>query len=98
MRLLPLLILLLGSAASAQDVAAFTQQAQRCRDTGGLAMCRAALEQSHKLKKWAEARKLWRCYSSVLGAEAEMIAARYPSNEQPDASAAWQEMRTTCAR
>jgi hypothetical protein len=98
MRLFALLVLLLGSAASAQDVSAFTQHAQRCRDSGGAAVCRAALEQSHRLKNWAEARKLWRCYTAVLGAEAEMIAASLPAAQQLEETSALQEMRATCGR
>jgi hypothetical protein len=98
MRLLALSALLLGSAASAQDVSAFAQHAQRCREGGGAAACRSAMEQSHRLKNWAEGRKLWRCYTAVLGAEAEMIAASLPTAPQAEGTSAWQEMRTTCGR
>ena len=98
MRLLVLGVLLLGSAASAQDLSGFAQQVERCRDTGGAAACRAALDQSHRLKNWAEASKLWRCYTAVLGAEAEMIAASSTSRQPQTATEAWQEMRSTCAR
>jgi hypothetical protein len=98
MRLLALSVLLLSSAASAQDVSAFTQHAESCRDGGGAAACRSAMEQSHRLKNWAEARKLWRCYTAVLGAEAEMIAASLPTAPQAEGTSAWQEMRTTCGR
>ena len=98
MRLLVLGVLLLGSAASAQDLSGFAQQAERCRDTGGAAACRAALDQSHRLKNWAEASKLWRCYTAVLGAEAEMIAASLPTAPQAEGTSAWQEMRAMCGR
>ncbi len=98
MRLLALSALLLSSAASAQDVSAFAQHAQRCREGGGAAACRSAMEQSHRLKNWAEARKLWRCYTAVLGAEAEMIAASLPTAPQAEGTSAWQEMRAMCGR
>jgi hypothetical protein len=98
MRLLALSALLLSSAASAQDVSAFAQHAQRCRDGGSAAACRNAMEQSHRLKNWAEARKLWRCYTAVLGAEAEMLAASLPAAPQAEGTSAWQEMRATCGR
>lgn len=98
MRLLVLLVVLLGSAASAQDVSALVQHAAQCRERGGAAVCRAALEQSHRLKNWAEARKLWRCYTAVLGAEAEMIAASLPTAPQAEGTSAWQEMRAMCGR
>lgn len=96
MRLLPLAVLLLGSPAAAQDRAAFAQQAQRCSELGGEALCRAALDQSHRLKNWAEARKLWRCYSAVLAAEAEMIAASFASGQSVAVATVWQEMATSC--
>ncbi|MBM5785141.1 MAG: hypothetical protein FJ076_09995 [Cyanobacteria bacterium K_DeepCast_35m_m1_288] len=98
MRLLALSALLLSSAASAHDVSAFAQHAQRCREGGGGAACRSAMEQSHRLKNWAEGRKLWRCYTSVLGAEAEMIAASLPTAPQAEGASAWQEMRAMCGR
>jgi hypothetical protein len=98
MWLFALSALLLSSAASAQDVSAFAQHAQRCRDGGSAAACRNAMEQSHRLKNWAEARKLWRCYTAVLGAEAEMLAASLPAAPQVEGTSAWQEMRATCGR
>ena len=98
MRLLLFAALLLGSAAAAQDLSAFTQQAQRCSASGSAPACRAALEQSHTLKNWAESRKLWRCYTAVLAAEAAMIAASFPDAQQPEGSGAWQEMRAMCGR
>lgn len=88
----------LGLRAQAQNMAAFAALAQRCRSSGAASTCRAALEQSHRLRNWAEARKLWRCYSALLGAEAEMIAAsRPPGRHQRDAPA-FLEMRRACGR
>jgi hypothetical protein len=98
MRLLLFAALLLGSAAAAQDFSAFAQQAQRCSASGSSTACRAALERSHTLKNWAEARKLWRCYTAVLAAEAAMLAASFPDAQQLEASGAWQEMRAMCGR
>ena len=96
--LIVLLVLLAPMRAQAQDMAAFVDLAQRCRSSGSAQSCRAALEQSHRLRNWAEARKLWRCYSALLGAEAEMIAAsRFP--RQPlDGAPAVLEMRSLCGR
>jgi hypothetical protein len=79
MRLLIFAALLLGSAAAAQDVSAFAQQAQRCREKTGATACRAAFEHSHQLKNWAEACNLRRWYTAVLSAEAEMIQASLPA-------------------
>ena len=81
--------------ASAQDASAFVAQAQRCRTTKAPGACRLALEQSQRLKDWAEGRKLWRCYTAVLGAEAEMIAASLPGG-LPQRNSAAQEMGTAC--
>jgi hypothetical protein len=77
-------------------MAAYGHLAQRCGDSGSPAPCRAALEQSHRLKNWAEARKRWRCYTAVLAAEAEMIAATLPINRERLSSDVLQEMRLVC--
>lgn len=82
----------------AQNMAAFVQQAQRCSASGGAQVCRGALEQSHRLKNWAEARKLWRCYTALLGAEAEMIVASRVSGAPPQAGAPMLELRQLCGR
>jgi hypothetical protein len=96
----PLLVLplLWPAVGAAQDMAAYGQLAQRCRDSGSPASCRAALEHSHRLKNWAEARKSWRCYTAVLGAEAEMVAATLTAEPQPPSLDALQEMRQLCGR
>ncbi|MBD1193443.1 hypothetical protein [Vulcanococcus sp. Clear-D1] len=96
LRPLLLLPLLWPVAGVAQDMAAYGHLAQRCGDSGSPAACRAALEQSHRLKNWAEARKRWRCYTAVLAAEAEMIAATLPINRERPSSDALQEMRLVC--
>ena len=96
LRPLLLLPLLWPVAGVAQDMAAYGHLAQRCGDSGSPASCRAALEQSHRLKNWAEARKRWRCYTAVLAAEAEMIAATLPINRERPSSDALQEMRLVC--
>ncbi len=79
-------------------MAAYGQLAQQCRDSGSPASCRAALEHSHRLKNWAEASKRWRCYTAVLGAEAEMIAAALPSRTLEPPQSALQEMQSACSR
>jgi hypothetical protein len=96
--LLALLWLLAPLRAEAQNMAAFVALAQRCRDSGEDQTCRAALEQSHRLRNWAEAHKRWRCYTALLGAEAEMIAASRPPRSGPDATTVLLEMRSICAR
>jgi hypothetical protein len=101
LRSAPLLVLLLWPLAplraEAQNMAAFVALAQRCRASGDDQTCRAALEQSHKLRTWAEARRLWRCYTGLLGAEAEMIAASRSPRHRSDATPALLEMRSICA-
>jgi len=94
----PLLIagLIWPAAAGAQDFSVYTLQAERCRSSPVLASCRAALEQSHLLKNWAEGRKRWRCYTAVLGAEAEMIAAMLRPETAAPALDAHQEMLRAC--
>jgi hypothetical protein len=102
LRSVPLLALLLWLLAplraEAQNMAAFVALAQRCRDSGEAQTCRAALEQSHRLRNWAEARKRWRCYTALLGAEAEMITASRPPRSGLDATSALLEMSRICAR
>jgi hypothetical protein len=98
LRPLLLLPLLWPVAGVAQDMAAYGHLAQRCGDSGSPASCRAALEQSHRLKNWAEARKRWRCYTAVLGAEAEMIAAAQPSRTLGPSLSALHEMQSACSR
>ena len=92
------LALLLPLGAAAQDLSAFTLQAQRCGTHGSAPLCRAALEQSHRLKSWAEGRKLWRCYTAVLGAEAVMIAAAFKRSSQNDPIHGLRELSTLCAQ
>jgi hypothetical protein len=77
------LLLPMPLRAAAQDLSVFSLQAQRCGTSGSAPLCRSALEQSHKLKSWAEGRKLWRCYTALLGAEAVMIAAAFKPSGQP---------------
>jgi hypothetical protein len=84
--------------AAAQDFSAFTLQAQRCGTSGSAPLCRAALEQSHRLKSWAEGRKLWRCYTALLGAEAVMIAAAFQPSTQSEPIAGLREVSTICGR
>ncbi|MBV2351014.1 hypothetical protein KUL97_04740 [Synechococcus sp. HK05] len=98
LRPLLLLPLLWPAPGAAQHMAAYGQLAQQCRDSGSPASCRAALEHSHRLKNWAEASKRWRCYTAVLGAEAEMIAATLTADHQKDSSDALLEMRQVCGR
>lgn len=95
-----LLALLLAwtNGAQAQNMAAFVLEAQRCRASGGSQVCRAALEQSHKLRNWAEARRLWRCYTALLGAEAEMIAASRTPGQGDDPAPLLRDMRQACGR
>lgn len=93
-----LFVPLLLAQAAAQDLSAYAQLAQRCRETGAAAHCRVALEQSHRLKTWAEGRKLWSCYTAVLGAEAEMIAASLSSSGSGATNSPLQEMRAACSR
>lgn len=98
LRPLLLLPLLWPAPAAAQHMAAYGQLAQQCRDSGSPASCRAALEHSHRLKNWAEASKRWRCYTAVLGAEAEMVAATLTAKPQTPSLDALQEMRQVCGR
>ena len=98
LRPLLLLSLLWPGAGVAQDMPAYDLLAQRCGDSGSPASCRAALEHSHRLKNWAEASKRWRCYTAVLGAEAEMIAAALPSRTLEPSQSALQEMQSACSR
>jgi hypothetical protein len=79
-------------------MAPYGQLAQQCRDSGSPSSCRAALEHSHRLKNWAEANKRWRCYTALLGAEAEMIAAALPSRTLEPSQSALQEMQSACSR
>jgi hypothetical protein len=62
------------SAAQAQDWAGFEAQSLQCSQTRTASACRAALDRAHLLKSWAEKRQLLRCYTALLGAEAQMIA------------------------
>ena len=96
--LVVLLFLLAPLRAQAQTMAAFTDLAQRCRSSGSAQSCRAALEQSHRLRNWAESRRLWRCYSALLAAEAEMIAASRAPRQHSDGASALLEMRSLCGR
>ena len=79
----------------AQELSSFALQAQRCRASGRAGDCRTALEHSQRLKTWSESRKLWRCYTAVLGAEAEMIAASL-AMASDQRNSALQEMSTAC--
>ena len=98
LRPLLLLPLLWPAPAAAQHMAPYGQLAQQCRDSGSPSSCRAALEHSHRLKNWAEANKRWRCYTALLGAEAEMIAAALPSRTLEPSQSALQEMQSACSR
>jgi len=92
------LLLPLPLGAAGQDLSAFTLHAQRCATSGSAPLCRAALEQSHRLKNWAEGRKLWRCYTALLGAEAVMIAAAFKRSSQSDPMNGLKEVSSLCAR
>ncbi len=92
------LLLPLPLGAAAQDLSAFTLQAQRCGTSGAAPFCKAALEQSHRLKSWAEGRKLWRCYTALLGAEAVMIAAAFKRSSQSNPIDGLREVSTVCAQ
>jgi hypothetical protein len=81
-----LLMALLPSPAAAQSWGAFDAQSSRCMRGGSRADCRMALEQSHALKNWAEQRKLWRCYTALLAAEAGMIASALNAPAAVDAT------------
>ena len=97
----PLLFLLLwppGAADAAQAWSGLELQRRRCAETGAAALCRLALEQSHGLKNWAEQRKLWRCYTALLGAEAVMLSAALSPGAAPGLEAAEREVNQACGR
>jgi len=92
------LLLPMPLRATAQDLSAFSLQAQRCGTSGSAPLCRAALEQSHRLKSWAEGRKLWRCYTALLGAEAVMIAAAFNPASQTKPIDPLRELSALCGQ
>jgi len=63
--------------AKAQGLSALLVQAQRCLHGAQAASgCKPFLDASHRLKNRAEASKSWRCYTALLGYEAQVIASR----------------------
>ena len=74
--LLTAALLGLPLAARGQGLAPLRAQGLRCVQGADLATsCKPFLETAHRLKNRAEAAKRWRCYSALLGYEAQVIAA-----------------------
>ncbi|MFM8544423.1 MAG: hypothetical protein ACKOAP_05475 [Vulcanococcus sp.] len=74
--LLALAVLGLPLAARGQGLDPLRAQGLRCVQGGNVATsCKPFLETAHRLKNRAEAAKRWRCYSALLGYEAQVIAA-----------------------
>ena len=93
-----ILLALLPLAASGQPWQAFAAQSSRCRQSGAAQDCRLALQQSHALKAWAENHNLLACYTAILGAEAEMLAASLTPGAGSLSSEASQDMNRACGR
>ena len=78
--------LALGSAAQAVPIQALRAPADQCLQSGAAAVCRQAMERSHRLKQQAENRQELRCYTALLGLEAGLAMAvlgeRQPEREQ----------------
>jgi len=75
-----LLIAPLAAAAADLDLTDLRRRSQACLDGGDRIRCSAALQESHRLKTAAEARRLLRCYTALLGVEALLIADRLRSD------------------
>lgn len=90
MRLRSLLLLsaaLLGSplAARAQGLVALRSQGWACVQGGPGAACKPFLDATNRLKKRAEADKQLRCYTALLGYEAQVMALPVGSAADPAA-------------
>ncbi|MBM5806502.1 MAG: hypothetical protein FJ056_02205 [Cyanobacteria bacterium M_surface_10_m2_179] len=92
------LVLLWPHPADAQAWSALEAQRQRCAETGSAAVCRAALEQSHVLKRWADNAKLWRCTTALLGAEAVMLSSSFNPGTGTTLEGSNREVRQACGR
>ena len=70
------IMLALSLPARAQQLAGLRAQGLRCLQSVDGVGCKAFLQTSHRLKNQAESAKQLRCYTALLGYEAQVLAAR----------------------
>ncbi|MEY3545360.1 MAG: hypothetical protein RLZZ247_1517 [Cyanobacteriota bacterium] len=91
-----LTLLALPQPAQAQGLSALRAQAQRClQGAQAASSCKPFLETSHRLKNRAEASKSWRCYTALLGYEAQVMASRALTAAPPE-EAGYGELAGEC--
>lgn len=91
-------LLALPLAARAQTLPGLRMQGLRCLQNTAPSACKPFLETSYRLKKQAEAAKQLRCYTALLGFEAQVIAARGAGAAEPSLEPGFSELTAECVQ
>lgn len=97
------MVLALSLPARAQQLVGLRAQGLRCLQSVEGVGCKAFLQTSHRLKNQAESAKQLRCYTALLGYEAQVLAARSAGGSDAGAAAlaldpGFTELQAECER